>query len=671
MGNRKFINRITSLLSYLEKQLHYTEHLNQIKTSGYFSLLYINSKAMYTREISSLFIVPNEILKKVYIYNKKDKLIPQVFLIKLFEKQIGYPKNFANLNLAVSKIMTWYYDRGYQWSLVEIRQANDPSSLVINIHEGLVNTITVEYYTLSYKKICGISNTELIEQYLGVRTGVPININFLQKRINYLKDNQLVGDVIYSIERSNSDLMSLDIKFQIQELRDKEILVIAERSSKTYPIIDHTSDLLSQYSSFSDWLVTSNIISPLTSKLKACYLNRKTNSQYIYINTYSLIKILASSIYYRKTIISDYFNLLNLLTGAKKNTIGFQLYMRNLSYAKSFCIFNMKFIQNGLNMRISYLNPALRINQSFSFQVAMQIIKQYHTGTEEALSLFSNKGDFAQYLAESVFTYHFTSYFSLSEKILLSRDIYTDSRFYNSEHLSFYNNSKNGAISNYDIFKQNKKLLYQEFLALLLSIRYQDFSYVDWPLKGHLLELKSFYFTPLQKSGFLLYSLLDNYKKLFSHRIYFKQVSCCNLPLYFRKHFNHILIITMKCQSNLNIDTIYLLLSSRPAETTLYKSILNFSLKVRMEYLVPISRSLRISVFYNYLDCLSMRPLKRLAYIWQDLKSYKQVQYFLLEKFSCGFGIQLKLPIRQMPLLSIEYTVNSGRNFCIYLHIYY
>nr|ALL97190.1 hypothetical protein [Pyropia endiviifolia] len=119
------------------------------------------------------------------------------------------------------------------------------------------------------------------------------------------------------------------------------------------------------------------------------------------------------------------------------------------------------------------------------------------------------------------------------------------------------------------------------------------------------------------------------------------------------------------------METIYLLLSDNTAELALYKSILNFSVKVRLEYLIPISKSIRISLFYNYLDCFLMRPRKGLTYLWQDLTNCKRIQSFLLEKLSYGFGIQLKLPIRQMPPLSIEYTVNSGRHFCIYLHIYY
>nr|AIA21263.1 hypothetical protein [Pyropia kanakaensis] len=626
---------------------------------------------MYTKEIIDIFIVPNKVLKRVYIYNKKEKLIAHSFLIKLFEKQIGYPKNFVKLNLTISRIMKWYSDRGYQWSLVEIKQANDSSSIILDIHEGVVKTITTEYYTLSSRKIHGISNTKSLEHYLGVKIGVPLNINFLQKKINYLKDNQLVGNIIYSIERSKNDSMSLDIKFQIQELRDKEILVMTERLSKTYPTICPTSDLLGQYYSFSNWLLNSHIASLSTSKLEACYFNHTTNFQYIYNNTSSLIHILTCSTSYGKTLVSDYLNLQNLLRSTRKNSIGFRLYLRNLVYTKSLCIFNIKFVQNGLNIKILYLNPALINNQNFCFQVAIQIIQQYCTDIHSTSYLHSTKGDFKQYIFENVFTYNFTSSFSISEKILLSKDIYIDSIFYNSENVRLSSNNKNQAISNYDIFRQNTKLFYQEFLTLLLSIRYQNFNSIDWPLKGHLFEAKSFYFAPFQNSSFSHYSLPNNYKKLFFHKIYLRQVSHFNLPLYFTNNLNHILISAMKCQSNLNMENIYLLLSEDSTKLTLYKSILNFSIKVRLEYLIPISKSIRISIFYNYLDCFLIKPSKGLTYIWQDLTNPKRIQSFLLEKSSCGFGIQLKLPIKQMPPLSIEYTVNSGRHFCIYLHIYY
>nr|YP_010925550.1 hypothetical protein RMC00_pgp164 [Neoporphyra dentata]WKD83782.1 hypothetical protein [Neoporphyra dentata] len=651
--------------------MHYNEHLNQIKTSGYFSLLYINSKAICTKEISNIFISPNDVLKRIYIHNKKKKLIPHTFLIKLFQKQVGYPKNFASLNLALSKIMQWYSDRGYQWSLVEIKQAADPSYLILNIHEGLVKTITTEYYTLSYKKLRSISSTESIEKYLGVQVGLPLNINVLQKKINYLKDNQLVGNIIYSIDRSTNNSMNLDIKFQIQELRDKELLILVERSSKTSQIISHAYDLLGLECSSPNWLVASNIMSLSTSKLQACYSNSEIDSEYIYIYAVDLIKQLAHSISWQKTLIIDNFNLQNLLSWTKRNTIGFQLYLRNLDRAKSFYLFSLKCIESGLNIKISYLNPSFVINHNLSFQVAIQIIKQYYTNKQSVLSLFLTKGDLSQFIFESICTYHFTSYFSISEKILISQVVYIDSIFYNSENISLHNNNENQAVSSYNILRQNKKLLYQEFLTLLLSIRYKNFNYLDWPLKGHLFEMKSLYFAPFQNTNFLNNSFLENYKNLFFHKIYLKQISHFNLPLYFRDHLNHILVSTIKCQSNLNMETVYLLLTDYPIEYTLFKSIVTFSIKVRMEYLIPISRSIRVSLFYNYLDCFLMKQFKQVAYIPQDLSTQKQFQNCFLKKFSWGFGIQLKLPIKQMPPLSIEYTVNSDRHFCLYLHIYY
>nr|YP_010925761.1 hypothetical protein RMC01_pgp164 [Neoporphyra seriata]WKD83993.1 hypothetical protein [Neoporphyra seriata] len=651
--------------------MHYTEYLNKIKTSGYFSLLYINSKAMYRKDISNIFILPNDILKRIYIYNKKKKLIPHTFLIKLFQKQVGYPKNFASLNLSLSKIVQWYSDRGYQWSLVEIKQTADPSCLILNIHEGLVNTITTEYYTLSYKKLRVISSTESVEKYLGVKVGVPLNINCLQKKINYLKDNQLVGNIIYSIERSTTNSMNLDIKFQIQELRDKDLLVLLESSSKNSQIISHAYNLLGPYFWFPNWLAASKIMSLSTSKLQACYFNYKIDSEYTYRDTFNLLQLLTYSISHEKIRISDYFDLQNLLSWTKKNTIGLRLYLRNLDRAKSFCLFSLKFVKNRLNVKIVYINPALITNQNLSFQFAIQIIKQYHTNRQSVLSLFLTKGNLSQYVLESIFTYHFTSYFLISEKILLSRVIYTDSIFYNSENISLYKNNKNQVISNYNIFQQNRKLLYQEFLTLLLSVRYQNFNYLEWLVKGHLFEIKSLYFAPFQNNNFLNHSFLHNYKNLFFHKIYLKQISHFNLPLYFREQLNHILVSTIKCQSNLNMETVYLLLSDYPLNYNVFQSILTFSVKVRMEYLIPISRNIRVSLFSNYLDCFLLRQSKQLAYILQDLRSYKEIQSFLSEKFSWGFGVQLKLPIKQMPPLSIEYTVNSGRHFCIYLHIYY
>lgn len=650
----------------MKKHINYTEHLRKIRTNGYFSLLCINHKAVYTKEIRNIFIIPNNILKRVYIHDKEKKLIPHKFLKKLFQTQIGYPKNFANLNLALAKIMKWYSDRGYQWSLVEIQQTKDPSSLIVNIHEGLVKTITIEYYTFSCTNFSNSLYMKPIEQYLDVRVGIPLNINYLQKKINYLKDNQLVGNIVYSVERSKNDLTSLDIKFQIQELRDKEVLVLADTVQTTYPIISHTYDLLGQYNNFSHQLLTSNIISLSASQLQGCYFNTKTASPSRYINTSELIQSVVCFVSYRTSLVSSYFNLQTLLRWTKKNTIGFQIYLRNLSRSKSFCVLSLKFIQNELNIKVSYLNPALIINQNFSFQFVLQIIKQYNSIFANTQSVFLTKIDLAQFIIESIFVYRFTSCFSISEKILLSRAIHKDSLFYNSENLCFHTQNNNQVTSNCDIFKQNTKLFYQEFLTLLLSLRYQNFNHLGWPLKGHLFEVKSLYFAPFQKSNFLSYHFLNNYKNLFFHKIFVKEVSHFSLPIYFTAHLNHILVSTIKCQSNLSTDTVSLLLSNNSSNY-----IFNFSTKVRIDYLVPITNNTRLCIFYNYLDCFLIKSSKRLRDIYLDLRNHRQIQSFLLEKISCGFGIQFKLPIRQMPPLSVEYTVNSRHHFCIYLHIYY
>nr|AIA21469.1 hypothetical protein [Neopyropia fucicola] len=557
--------------------------------------------------------------------------------------------------------MKWYYDRGYQWSLVEVKQASDASSILIDIHEGVVETIITEYYTLSYKRVSGISYIESIEQYLGVRVGAPLNIICLQKKITYLKDNQLVGDIIYSIERSNNNSMSLDIKFQVQELKDKEIVVLAESSSKTSPIISHACNLLNQYK---NRLVASNIISVSTSKLHACYFNCKLDYQYKYINTSNLIKLLAYSISCHKTLLSHYSNLQTLISWTKKNTIGFQLHLRNLSFGKAFCVFSMKFIKNGLNIKILYINPSLIVDQNFILQFAIQIIKQYHTAKPPAL--FLTNVNLEQYVAESLLVYHFTSCFSISEKILLSRIMHTDSLFFNSENLHFHVDDKTHGINNYDTFKQNTKIFYQEFFSLLLSLRYQNFNYLGWPLKGHFFEIKSLYLAPFEKSDFS-----NSCKTLFCHTMSLKQVSNFNLPISFRNQLNHILVSTIKCQSNLNMRNVSLRLIDYPAEYMLYKSIFNFSIKVRMQYFIPMSNSIRVSLFYNYLDCFLIRSSQSLIHIWQDLRTHKPIQNFWSKKFSYGFGIQLKLPIKQIPPLSIEYTITSSRYFCIYLRTYY
>nr|AKE98835.1 hypothetical protein 621 [Bangia fuscopurpurea] len=670
--NKKFFSKITRLLEHLESGNNENEYITGIKKSGYFSLLQIHTNKISKKETSKVFILPNNLLKKVYVHNKSEKLIPSKFLAKLFKPQIGYPKNFIQLRLALSIIMKWYSDKGYQWALVQVQHALDPSSIIINIHEGLIQTIKAEYYSHAFEKLSDDLYTQTLEEYLGIQVGLPINIRSLQRRINYLKSNKLVGNIIYSIERSQYDLNNVDIIFQVQELRDKELLIAVDYLSENSFIASKLAYSFKKYLSLSTYRATTALMQQSATNTQFYNVHNVLNYQYN--NSRELINLLTCTFYKQIAEINNQSKLHILSDLTKEASIGLKIYRRNLNKSNSHFRLSTQFIRNILNLKISYFNPAIKFSKNCSIQIMLQIFRKHYFSKESVLSRFlqdnnqSNGELITQYIYDSLFTYSFTSCCLISERILLVNNVQTNPFFQTSEIINFANNAIEIIWKNCASFKQSPKLLYQNFFVLLFSLNYQTYDSLDWPTKGYLLIIQSSYFTIFRNSDFINCVCLSNCKNLFSHRINIKYVSHWKIPFSFTNRINHILVNTIRIRSNLSSETVSVLLYNNHFNGRIYQSLSNFLIKVKTEYYIPLNKNSRISIFFNYLKPFLSTPLNAEC-LSKLLVTNKKNGRVSVDQLFYGFNLQLKLPINHMPSLSIEYTVNSSRQFCIYLHI--
>nr|NP_053844.1 hypothetical protein PopuCp049 [Porphyra purpurea]P51234.1 RecName: Full=Uncharacterized protein ORF621 [Porphyra purpurea]AAC08120.1 ORF621 [Porphyra purpurea] len=617
-------------------------------------------------------MLPNSILKKIYICNQKEKIISRSFLLKLFKSQIGYPKSLAQLNSALSSIMRWYSHKGYQWALIQMHYIEGSSSIIVNIDEGLISTIRTEYYTSSLERSSKSSYTNMIEKHLSIRIGHPINIIYLKRKINYLKKNKLVGNIIYSVERSRNNSSHLDLKFQIQELQDKELVLFGENLYKTSYVIAFLSHLLQEPLYLANSWETYNIDQMSANRFKLHYYQPICNYQYINNKELADILIYLFSKSTFQHIKNSRFN--PLLNCDGETTSRCKLYLRNLSNASSYFTVSMHSLENTINLKLRYLNPSLRISKKFTIQVVIQIIKKIASSCIFPSSIFlKNQKIFGQkftnqYIFEGLMTYNITSCFSMSEKIFLSRNVQTKYFVKNLQTVKFISTTKALIGSNDHWLKKQSKLLYRQFLVLWLKLYYQNFDTLKWPTKGHLLEIESCYFTPFQESTFLNYHSQFHYNNLFFHKINIQHITHFSLPFYFQSRINYILRNVLKVQSNLKMETLPILLCRAYFEDKVCKPFFNFSIRIRTEYQVPINNKSRISFFCNYI-----RPFLKNSYqtciIFQSSLINQKFISSLYQKLFYGLEIQLKLPINQIPPLSIEYTINSGRKFCIYLYI--
>lgn len=204
----------------LYKSGHALSLINQLKLSGFFSNVYSQLYIRGNQRIIKIHVQVNPIVKQVVIQDGSKSLIPSDYISYVFKQQLGYPRSFSLLSIALQVIYKWYSLKGYKWVRVQLLDTmSHPNIIYIVISEGKISHISLvanveQQYFLDISYIFDIHQ---ILQVCGLSLYEAIRIDRIEQGIILLRDHHIVSDCSYYIETQESlpNLLTIRLKFKL------------------------------------------------------------------------------------------------------------------------------------------------------------------------------------------------------------------------------------------------------------------------------------------------------------------------------------------------------------------------------------------------------------------------------------------------------------------------
>lgn len=573
----------------------------------------------------------NPVLERIIILKYKNLLIPKHILWKCLNPLVGLPKNYKSFYRTIEKIYLWYKDRGLEYININLIDYYKSNQIYIKIIERQINSIQL---------ICK-SQISLV------------NIAYLENRMH--KDlSKFIG------QRLNIN----EINQEIQKFKDFKFIKTCK-----YKIIDHDNKIkiIIHYELYK------NSISYVNEK--NVYLNNTKYAYYIADKRNQLNKI---------TRIIDLFSTLNQKINDIKNKLYrysktieqnllFNFSMWNQNYFYKNLILDYKFIKRHLYYDIFLLLPNSQQHNNLIVYLLIHIYNCLHKILIHYPSIITQiniKKCSIAYFCSRVYGINIKfqqtteSHLDINCKInyLLSfrnkRSLYLINQFNNIRWLNITDNIDH-------ISRIINKTVQEKSIELHFSIKNRRSN------ASFIASLTSLIYLPFKKlnlrySAYHLHqTLIIKWKKIF---ILNKNISSVtihknSLNIYIQLYFPYIYkdykYINFK---NLlkynNVD------SKNYSYNLIYTNIYPLFL-YKIEYYYVINNYFSFYVFNNYIRQLFINNISR-TYLYTD-----RVIHLPKNTINIGSGIQLKIPIKNIPPLSIEYILNNKSNNFFQWEVYY
>lgn len=641
------IRIITFVVENLKKNATYklgyvTSLINQLKLSGFFSSVHSQAYIKGSQQIIKIRVQVNPIVKKVIVKDGSTSLITGSYISYIFKQQLGYPKSFALINIASRTIYQWYYLKGYKWVQVQVLDTiSNPNIIYLMISEGQVSHISLvaniqKQYFLDISYLFDIHQ---ILQVCGLSVNKAIRIDRIEQGLILLRHNRTLTSCSYHVETQKSHLDLLTIKLKFKLLNPDLIRVL----TRYYVFSKELKNFLKfLYQSYDYWLdlhgnrLVSKYVEDLQNIINDYYKpvyklsNTITNSMYILTNT----------VYHRsyiRSLISINIYTLNNIYSTIQNSINHMLMSRDLTryYCPSLLNFNLQPLWHIFT--INYYHSLSQITQyPYSY---VQIFLQYQASVDEvvidnvlplyqywfvfrqlySLHLFILSKEFHFQTIAQIITYWYTTLNWNLQQVFQEVSLSLD--------LSSFTSFSLQSIRNKVVISWNCLYNFSPINTLVRTREVFEFYYV---------YILPFYLTEIW-SSFLLETNL-------SYRYALKLSRMTQLNLYYFieyyqsiTHGYHNLYQGISTHNNL-LDVQL----NRQFQTDMILWPLNF---FRIHGCYYILGNISRILFFSF-DFIIIRNLSSNLLMWQDTQ---------LVTIFYGTGIQMKIPIDQIPAISIEY----------------
>lgn len=639
--------------------------IRKFRDSGFFSYIKVSFISIKSKNNCIVHLSINPLLKKIKIVDLYALRIPKNYLFSLFKKQIGYPKSLKQIYSIVRKIQLWYAIRGYKWIYISVLDEHmNSGELTIKISEAKLEKIHV--LCLGNNSQNEVDNKNFIIQELGSHTNQILSTRKIDSSISHLKEKKIISSCHYKVLKNQ--INNLDIIFTYCKLRDKETYIISGTkhiAKSLYKILHKNFYRFLQEGLAQQTYKKSRIKRGyLFSKLFDLQdLSTKIIYQVLQLKVFFETYCFKSSMFYS----SHYFQLRHHIHNLYNNYISLLADIRfHVSYPK---------------ISICFLSPLFYVTKNRCYYLTIYFFQDiYRISGKFVPSLFKEfahknlllekSGILIQgiglIISQNVFVnLRFSKMITINHSLYPYCLVYINNEWHKLKFLlSHFNPSHLCGAS----FKKSLKQL----VKLTFRFTYATANPKNRLIPGQFAFLNLTYFKPILK-----YYEKVNFRKSYIQQLNFKYTQVVSLPLFFYSAKPNILIVqpeVMLYKSNHylyfnnenreNLESNKMKIYSEP----FFTSVSNVC-KAHLEYHVPIQYNASIFSFITYLSNMCLYDLNS-QFLLVETRLYRNSFHYYKVTLKSGIGLQVNLPIKQIPPIRLEYKFSKNKKLSFRVRLY-
>nr|QCI07102.1 hypothetical protein [Hypnea pannosa] len=544
-----------------------------------------------------IYIHINYKIKKIEIQNYKHLQIPHKLLISILKPQLGFPINYSKIHNSINKIYKWYIDKGFSYTYIKLNYKKTIQSLYLQIFEGQIIAHHLIYKSNIFLDSITVNkiNRILIKE-LNISKKSIFNKKTIDKRITYLKKIQLLKTCNYKIKKYKQGLV-LNIEYSI--------------------FTNHHGYIYNYYSKINNL--------SLYNFINYGYPNILTT------NFHLLPQILKKLINQISQIHEFYTNYLKY-TNNIMNIFNFKYYLHHIKCSYKI---SLQTINNNPQFEFLILLPYIKINKSiFNFIKLNLYQKIYKTKT-----IYSQQNRKRSNIMQTINIKSRCDCITINQKILKNFNC-------KLKYINIFNLFKEKFL----YFKTSKikhyiKLFEQKIILISTQIKYSDLEYNKFLGPGKIFLLEFLLLKP-QK---IIQKNILNKDEFNKNNIKFKYYQIFSLPNYSRFIKKNAINLFINIDSFIiqnNYENILTNISPIHLQIYFQKKYTRM-IKYNTKYLYQLEYHISLGKFCSY-------------YILSNIsnKLYNKNRIFPYDHIT-GSGIQINMPIKKLPKIRFEYTINN------------
>lgn len=625
--------------------------IRKFRDSGFFSYIKISFVSIKSKNSCIVHLSINPLLKKIKIIDLYALRIPKNYLFSLFKKQIGYPKNLKQIYSIVKKIQLWYSIRGYKWIYISVLDKDiDSNELTIKISEAKLQEIHI--LCLENNSRDEADNKNFITQELGLHKNQILNTRKIESSISHLKEKKIISSCYYKVLSNEID--SFDMVFTYCKLQDKETYIISE--------IKHITENLYKILHKNFYRFLQDNLTQQTCK------SSMVKHGYLFYKFFNL-QDLSTKIIYQILQLKVFLETCCLKSSMFYSNHYFQLrhHIHNLFNNHISLLADVQFHANYPKISMCFLSPLFYVTKNrcyyltiYFFQDICKISRKFVPRLFREFAhknlLLGKSGIFIQSIGliisqNVLINLWFSKVITLNYSLCPYCMVYINNEWHKLKFLLPHVNPSHSYNASF------KKSL-RQLIKFTFRFTYATVNPKNRLIPGQFAFFNVTYFKPILK-----YYEKVNFRKSYIQQLNFRYTQVVNSPLFSCSAKPNMLVIRPEViiykssyylhfsnENRKNLESNRITIYSEP----FFVNVSNVY-KFHLEYHIPIRYNASILSFITYISntCL-----------------YRNYLHYHKITLKSGIGLQVNLPIKQIPPIRLEYKFNENKKLNFHVRLY-